>query len=59
MGMPSEPGQPWEFFGNWKLIEADDVRGVVALETAIRGTCTHRLLDLTRTSSATGSVQAG
>jgi len=38
---------PWEFFGDWKVIDADGTRGVVALETAIRGTCApHRLLDL-------------
>ncbi len=38
---------PWEFYGDWKLIDADGARGVVALETAIRGTCAHdRLLDL-------------
>ncbi|MEX2620739.1 MAG: HsdR family type I site-specific deoxyribonuclease [Egibacteraceae bacterium] len=40
---------PWEFFGdwNWKVIDADGTRGVVALETAIRGTCApDRLLDL-------------
>ncbi len=38
---------PWEFFGDWKVIDADGTRGVVALETAIRGTCTpDRLLDL-------------
>ncbi len=38
---------PWEFFGDWKLIDADGTRGVIALETAIRGTCSpHRLLDL-------------
>jgi type I restriction enzyme R subunit len=38
---------PWGFFGNWKLIDADGTRGVVELETAIRGTCAHdRLLDL-------------
>jgi len=37
---------PWEFFGDWKVIDADGTRGVVALETAIRGTCAHdRLLD--------------
>ncbi len=29
---------PWEFFGDWKVIDADGNRGVVALETAIRGT---------------------
>jgi type I restriction enzyme R subunit len=39
---------PWEFFGDWKVIDADGARGVVALETAIRGTCAQdRLLDLT------------
>ena len=38
---------PWGFFGDWKIIDADGTRGVVALETAIRGTCAHdRLLDL-------------
>jgi type I restriction enzyme R subunit len=38
---------PWEFFGDWKVIDADGTRGVVALETALRGTCAHdRLLDL-------------
>ncbi len=38
---------PWEFFGDWKVIDADGTRGVIALETAIRGTCTpDRLLDL-------------
>ena len=38
---------PWEFFGDWKVIDADGTRGVVALETAIRGTCAQdRLLDL-------------
>jgi type I restriction enzyme R subunit len=38
---------PWEFFGDWKVIDADGNRGVVALETAIRGTCAQdRLLDL-------------
>ena len=35
------------FFGDWKMIDAEGTRGVVALETAIRGTCAHdRLLDL-------------
>jgi len=38
---------PWEFFGDWKVVDADGSRGVVALETTIRGTCAHdRLLDL-------------
>ena len=38
---------PWEFFGDWKVIDAEGNRGLVALETAIRGTCAHdRLLDL-------------
>jgi type I restriction enzyme R subunit len=37
----------WEFFGDWKVIDADGNRGVVALETAIRGTCTKDyLLDI-------------
>jgi len=38
---------PWDFFGHWKVIDADGTRGVVELETAIRGTCAHdRLLDM-------------
>jgi type I restriction enzyme R subunit len=38
---------PWEFFGDWKVIDAGGTRGVVALETAIRGTCAPaQLLDL-------------
>jgi len=38
---------PWEFFGDWKVIDADGTRGVIALETAVRGTCAHdRLLDV-------------
>jgi len=38
---------PWEFFSDWNVIDAHGNRGVVALETAIRGTCTpHVLLDL-------------
>jgi type I restriction enzyme R subunit len=38
---------PWDFFGGWKVIDADGTRGVVELETAIRGTCAHdRLLDI-------------
>lgn len=37
----------WEFFGDWTVIDAQGNRGVIALETAIRGTCTpHILLDL-------------
>ena len=30
---------PWEFFGDWKVIEAGGTRGKIALETALRGTC--------------------
>ena len=30
---------PWEFFGDWKVIDADGTRGAIALETALRGTC--------------------
>jgi len=44
---------PWEFFGDWKVIDADGNRGVVALETAIRGTCTPAgLLDLVENFTA-------
>ena len=38
---------PWEFFADWKVIDAAGNRGVIALETALRGTCTpYVLLDL-------------
>ncbi|MBN7384530.1 HsdR family type I site-specific deoxyribonuclease [Mycobacteroides abscessus subsp. massiliense] len=38
---------PWEFFSDWTVIDAHGNRGVIALDTAIRGTCTpHVLLDL-------------
>jgi type I restriction enzyme, R subunit len=38
---------PWEFFADWKVIDAAGNRGVIALDTALRGTCTpHVLLDL-------------
>lgn len=38
---------PWEFFNDWKVIDAHGTRGVVALETALRGTCDPSvLLDL-------------
>ena len=30
---------PWEFFGDWKVIDAAGTRGAIALETALRGTC--------------------
>lgn len=30
---------PWEFFGDWKVIDAAGSRGKIALETALRGTC--------------------
>ncbi|MGI8809092.1 MAG: HsdR family type I site-specific deoxyribonuclease [Acidimicrobiales bacterium] len=38
---------PWDFFGDWRVVDGSGARGVIALETAIRGTCSHdRLLDL-------------
>ncbi len=38
---------PWDFFGEWKRVNAEGERGVVSLETALRGTCEpSRLLDL-------------
>lgn len=38
---------PYEFFNDWKVIDAQGTRGAIALETAIRGTCTPAvLLDL-------------
>jgi type I restriction enzyme R subunit len=37
----------WEFFSDWAVVDAHGNRGTVALETAIRGTCTPAvLLDL-------------
>ncbi|MEV8023799.1 type I restriction endonuclease subunit R [Microbacterium sp. NPDC080220] len=30
---------PWEFFGDWMVIDAMGTRGLIALETALRGTC--------------------
>lgn len=35
---------PWEFFGDWKVIDASGTRGKVALETALRGTCDPEIL---------------
>lgn len=35
---------PWEFFGDWKVIDANGTRGAVALETALRGTCNPSIL---------------
>jgi len=38
---------PWEFFADWKVIDATGARGAIALETALRGTCDPSyLLDL-------------
>ncbi len=37
----------WDHFAEWKRINSEGERGVVSLETLIRGTCEHtRLLDL-------------
>ncbi len=35
---------PWEFFGDWKVIDAQGGRGAIALETALRGTCDPEIL---------------
>lgn len=35
---------PWEFFGDWKIIDAAGTRGAIALETALRGTCDPAIL---------------
>lgn len=35
---------PWEFFGDWKVVEANGTRGAIALETALRGTCNPSIL---------------
>jgi type I restriction enzyme R subunit len=34
----------WDFFGDWKVIDAAGTRGAVALETALRGTCNPAIL---------------
>ncbi len=34
----------WEFFNDWKVIDAHGTRGAVALETALRGTCDPAIL---------------
>lgn len=37
----------WDHFTEWKKVEDETERGVISLETAVRGTCTHHhLLDL-------------
>ena len=37
----------WGHFGEWKKIDSEGEKGIVSLETALRGTCEpHRLLDL-------------
>ena len=35
---------PWEFFGDWKVIDSAGTRGAIALETALRGTCDPAIL---------------
>lgn len=35
---------PWEFFNDWLVIDAMGNRGLVALETALRGTCDPAIL---------------
>ncbi len=35
---------PWEFFGEWKVIDTNGARGEVGLETALRGTCAPEIL---------------
>lgn len=38
---------PWEYFSEWKKINAEGEEGIISLETMLRGTCTpERLLDL-------------
>jgi len=34
----------WDFFSDWKVIDAAGTRGAVALETALRGTCDPAIL---------------
>lgn len=35
---------PWEFFSDWKVVDADGTRSSIALETALRGTCDPTIL---------------
>jgi type I restriction enzyme R subunit len=38
---------PWDYFWDWNIIDNDGTRGIVALDTAIQGTCRPQvLLDL-------------
>jgi type I restriction enzyme R subunit len=38
---------PWDFFWDWTIVDNDGARGVVALDTALRGACAPRaLLDI-------------
>ena len=38
---------PWNHFFDWKKVDSEDEKGVVSMETALRGTCTpERLLDI-------------
>jgi type I restriction enzyme R subunit len=50
----------WEHFGEWKRIDEEGEKGVVSLETAIRGTCEPgRLLDLVENFVAYQEVRGG
>lgn len=35
---------PWEFFSDWKVVDAQGARGTIPLETALRGTCAPAIL---------------
>lgn len=54
------PLAPWGQFGAWKQIDAAGTRGVVELETAIRGTCEpSRLLDFVENFVAFSELPGG
>jgi type I restriction enzyme, R subunit len=50
----------WGHFADWKKIDAEGERGVISLETTIRGTCApSRLLDLVENFTLFGDVSGG
>lgn len=51
---------PWEHFSEWKKINSEGEKGLVSLETAIRGVCEpSRLLDIIENFTLFAEVQGG
>lgn len=50
----------WEHFSEWKRINNEDEKGVISLETLIRGTCEHtRFLDLAENFTVFDDAKGG